>query len=248
MNCPAGHYTSGRKPVCRLLDLNNWQCSSYFNPTTFQTKYGFSDVVGVECDFGTAKTAYTLFEKSTATCSFADVAFSDCTGSAAIDNLDSVTFRLSCDIDAGDIVFQTCRDNLVGAGSRVACTWEGGLENCTACPPGTFCEGTNTIDPPPCPHGHACDGASKTACVAGTYSTGGLATCLNCPNGSTCPMDGWGTEQVPGQVLLRRGRDAVRGVLGGARVSHGGDGVADAVPEGVLRVAVIGPVLVVRAG
>ena len=57
-----------------------------------------------------------------------------------------------------------------------------------------------------------------------------------------------GTEQVPGQVLLRRGRDAVRGVLGGARVSHGGDGVADAVPEGVLRVAVIGPVLVVRAG
>lgn len=53
---------------------------------------------------------------------------------------------------------------------------------------------------------------------------------------------------MPGQVLLRRGRDAVRGVLGGARVSHGGDGVADAVPEGVLRVAVIGPVLVVRAG
>ena len=192
VNCAAGHYTSGRKPVCKLLDLTDWDCSSYFNPTTFQTKYGFSDFVGVECDFGTAKTTYTLFEQSTATCSFADVAFSECTGSAAIDNLDAVTFRLSCDIDANDIVFQTCRNNLVGAGSRVTCEWEGGLENCTACPPGTFCEGTNTIDPPPCPHGHACDGASKTACVAGTYSTGGLATCLNCPNGSTCPMEGWG--------------------------------------------------------
>ena len=108
VNCPAGHYTSGRKPVCKLLDLTDWDCSSYFNPTTFQTKYGFSDFVGVECDFGTAKTTYTLFEQSTATCSFADVAFSECTGSAAIDNLDAVTFRLSCDIDANDIVFQTC--------------------------------------------------------------------------------------------------------------------------------------------
>ena len=192
VDCPDGHYTSGRKPVCKLLDLTDFDCSSYFNPTTFQTKYGFSDVVGVECDFGSAKPTYTLFEQSTATCSFADVAFSECTGSAAIDSLDAVTFRLSCDIDAGDIVFQTCRDNLVGTGSRVTCTWEGGLENCTACPPGTFCEGMNTIDPPPCPHGHACDGASKSACLAGSYSTGGLAACLNCPNGSTCPLDGWG--------------------------------------------------------
>ena len=191
VDCPVGHYTSGRKPVCKLLDLTDFDCSSYFNPTAFQAKYAFSDVVGVECDFGSAPT-YTLFEQSTATCSFADVAFSECTGSAAIDSLDAVTFRLSCDIDAGDIVFQTCRDNLVGTGSRVTCTWEGGLENCTACPPGTFCEGMNTIDPPPCPHGHACDGASKSACLAGSYSTGGLAACLNCPNGSTCPLDGWG--------------------------------------------------------
>lgn len=126
VDCPVGHYTSGRKPVCKLLDLTDFDCSSYFNPTAFQAKYAFSDVVGVECDFGSAPT-YTLFEQSTATCSFADVAFSECTGSAAIDSLDAVTFRLSCDIDDGDIVFQTCRDTLVGTGSRVTCTWEGGL-------------------------------------------------------------------------------------------------------------------------
>ena len=193
VDCPVGQYTSGRKPVCRFLDLTDYDCSSYFNPTTFQTKFGFSDVVGAECDFGTAKTTYTLFEQSTATCSFADVAFSECTGSATIDAQAVVTFRMSCDIDEGDIVFQTCRDNLVGNGSRVECTWEGGLEDsCTACPPGTLCSSTSTIDPPPCFHGLACDGASMSACLAGSYSTGGLAACLNCPNGSTCPLDGWG--------------------------------------------------------
>ena len=54
--------------------------------------------------------------------------------------------------------------------------------------------------------------------------------------------------EVPGQVLLRYGCDGVRGVLGGSRVSHGGDGVADALPEWIFRVAAVGPVLVVRAG
>ena len=203
VDCPAGQYTSGRKAVCRFLDLTDFDCSSYFNPTTFHTKYLFHDVVGAECDFGSSKTTYTLFEQSTATCSFADVGFSECTGNVTIDSLDAVTFRMSCDIDEGDIVFQMCRDNLVGNGtmtydgsgsgqvgngSRVECAWEGGLEDsCTACPPGTLCSSTKTIDPPPCPHGLTCDGFYYTMCGAGTYSTGGLASCLNCPNGTECP-------------------------------------------------------------
>lgn len=187
VDCSPGTYASGRTALCRFPEVP-FICSSMFNPTVFDAKYGFMDQVAANCDF--KKDAARFVSGDVANCSFADLAMADCTSSATVDASDAVTFRLTCDIPLNDMIFQNCTGLIYGA--RAVCTWSGAQENCTSCPPGSACEAQNTIDPTPCPMGYQCpDGYNRQQCTPGYYGPGGVTACLNCPNGSTCPQEGW---------------------------------------------------------
>jgi hypothetical protein len=187
VDCTTGNYASGRNALCRFPNVP-FSCSSMLNPTVFLEKYGFMDQLAANCDFN--KDAARLITGDVANCSFADIGISECTPSAAVDANDAVTFSLKCAIALGDQTFQNCTGLMDG--TLAQCTWAGKQENCTSCPAGSVCESPKTIDPAPCPMGYACpDGYNRQVCTPGTYAQGGAVTCMNCPNGSTCPQEGW---------------------------------------------------------
>ena len=67
-------------------------------------------------------------------------------------------------------------------------------DSCTTCPAGKYNTGTGNTSCKTCDVGYYCTGGSnRTACPAGTYSTGGASGCTTCPAGSYCPG---GTNKV----------------------------------------------------
>ena len=60
--------------------------------------------------------------------------------------------------------------------------------SCTTCSAGTYNTGTGNTSCKSCETGYYCTGgANKTACAAGTYSTGGASSCTTCTVGYYCP-------------------------------------------------------------
>ena len=211
-DCAVGTFASGREAYCIFPDVDV-TCKPTFDSAVsgwaaiLDPAFGVSTAaltLAAHCVF--AKDAPAFISGDAAQCHFAqlgqlDANPSTCTPSATVD-ADGVTTNLfACDIDPGDAVdaavFETCMLQGLITGATARCVWRGDQTACAACPAGSLCAATGTIEPTPCPQGEACpDGATSETCAAGTYAGGGFDACVNCPSGTQCPDAGTG-EPTP---------------------------------------------------
>ena len=152
--CQVGEYASGKQAVCSYPQVSS-ECSSAWSDALFTGAYGAAEVASL-CTFQHNHPAFAEAGGAGANCSFAGTTVGACYFEVQCDSplsCASWTTGARCDFDLG---LSTATENCTALEltDEVACAFSGQVENCTACPAGTYCDLLNTVEPKPCEARH----------------------------------------------------------------------------------------------